>query len=272
MLKTEWIVGLKRVSRVGMLVGLVLAGQMLQAQEDRVNALISMALGDFNSTVPETLRQREVGYVRYVLLGREQWQQLLDLDKQAYPDQAAKALAVQELISGFMPVSFVTLRDNTTYWSSMARKQEIKFADYFSGIKGLLKGEEFQMTLDEMRRELKYLEFPLDHSGGAIACRRDGTTFSIGNASLYAKENDGSWYCMYQYVNPVNGKTERKLIFGSDDYSPNWRALRRIVFGLQVPKMNESTGKVFPSDYKYDPFTRQALVPVEWNGPVHISK
>jgi hypothetical protein len=255
---------------LGLICGLsVFGGQVPVRGADQA---LRFALGAFNQVVPESLHQREVNYIRDELLTPEQCAKVVELYGKRYPSADEKAKVLQEAISGFMPIGFVTMKNKTTYWASATREQNFDFAEFFSGLKGKVKGEDFEMSLDQMRRELKSIELPLDYSGGAILTQRDGNSFVVTHFHLYAKGNGGSWYCSYKYRNPVNNRMERKVIFGSDDYDPTWRQIRRIVFGLQQPKMNFKTHKIFPSDYRYDPFTKTPLIPVKWSGPVHLSQ
>lgn len=261
---------LKTLLTLMVMAGVIGVAPASRGAEDQVDKALRYALGQFNKTIPTYYRKRELNYIRYKLLAPTQWRQILAAYKKPYANEEQRAEAIQKQISELWPICFITMRDGTTYWSSFLLKQRFVFGEYFSGVRGKVKGEPFHMSLTEMRRELKMLEFPLDYSGAAIATRWDKSTFVITNVKLYAEENEGSWHCSYEYTAPGTGKKERRIIFGSPDYPTSWREIKRIVFGLQRPKMNEKTHQLYPSDYKYDPYDRKTLVPVKWMGPIHI--
>lgn len=250
-----------RISKISLIVILILSVSMVSRADETAEMAVRYALETFNPTVTPEERVEHVKYFVNNLLAEEQLDELKEVYAGNYESDSEKKAALQKTIAKYTPVNFITLKDNTTYWSCPERGQ---IFDWYAlkHIKGNYEGQRLKFTKKDLFKNMISIEMPPTHDDYIIFTRKDGKRFVLEDPSTYYTNAD----IYYKFKNIITGKSEKKNLFTF------FGKLKLIVFGLQRPKMNPDTKKVFPPDYIYDPYDGTTLVPVEWSGFMHKSK
>ncbi len=240
------------------------------SQTDLTREAIQFTLSTFNPALSQQEYQHQVqGILNRVLhdIYVEDFAQIYNNEEL---NQFEQQRGIMTSIAETSDVTFIVLKDGSTYWTDSLRGQRLRFSrDDRTILSGLISGEQVRIPFLELSANVLSVEFSYSNPGLATITRKDGTRFIVENVNIqhFHQGSPSNTSLRYIYNDPVTGSEQSNLIWVTNDQREDRNFIRLIVFGLERPKMNPVTEEHFPPDYTFDPYDGSVLVPVPYQAP-----
>ena len=244
------------------------------SQTDLTREAIQFTLSTFNPALSQQEYQHQVQGILNRVLHDIYVEDFTQIYNNQELSQFEQQLGIMTTIAETSDVTFIVLRDGSTYWTDSVRGQRFDFRSMPREglISGTVHGERMSLTLDELKANVFSIEFSYSNPNRATITRKDGVRFlmddvSIGHSVRGFAGGYSSTSINYLYRNPVTGSEQTIRIWDFGNQREDRNFIRLIVFGLERPKMNPVTEEHFPPDYTFDPYDGSVLVPVPYQAP-----